>query len=264
MRAVDSVGAALRDFAELYGLYTDAGTLRLEPERGGAWVCYDFLPIGRWGVRQIVQLRLGCIYLFVAESLGRREWHPTRTVLRELPADPRPYNEFFGHGVRFAQPRDAVFIDRETLDTRRHVSQVRSHVHRALLHQSRSPALAVVAQVKALVGTLLRHDQRSIEAMGAALSIAPRTLQRRLTDAGTRYRALIDEVRADLAWRHVQRSDVSLGQVANLLGYESQAAFSRAFRRWYDMTPRLARRPGAGFAPDPRRRPRIKLGATDE
>ena len=110
-------------------------------------------------------------------------------MLRELPADPRSYNEFFGHGLRFAQPRDAVFIDRETLDTRRHVSQVRSHV---------------------------------------------------------------------------QRSDVSLGQVANLLGYESQAAFSRAFRRWYDMTPRLARRPGAGFAPDPRRRPRIKLGATDE
>ena len=73
MRAADSVGAALRDFAQLYGLYTDAGTLRLAPERGGAWVCYDFLPIGRWGVRQIVQLTLGCICLFVAESLGRRE-----------------------------------------------------------------------------------------------------------------------------------------------------------------------------------------------
>ncbi len=249
MRAADTVGVALRDFVDLYGIYTDAGSLHMDKARdkGDTWLRYDFLPIGRWGERQIIHLTLGCICLFVAENLGRRAWRPQRVALREVPVDPRPYVEFFGPGVRFGQDRDALLIDQETLHSAMGAGAVRSRVHRSLLRQAASPGRAVVAQVKALLGTLLRHDDhRGMEAMSSALGMAPRTLQRRLGDAGSSYRELMDEVRADLAWRHVQRSDLSFGQVANLLGYDSQAAFSRAFRRWHGQTPREARKP----APD--------------
>lgn len=244
MRAADTVGGALRDFVDLYGMYTDAGSLRMYKDKGGAWLHYDFLPIGRWGERQIIHLTLACICLFVAENRGQSAWRPQRVVLREVPFDPRPYVQFFGPGVRFGQDRDALLVDEDTLHTAMGGGAVRSRVHRSLLRQTGSPGRAVVVQVKALLGTLLRHDeQRGMEAMGAALGLAPRTLQRRLTEAGTSYRVLTDEVRADLAWRHVQRGDLSFGQVANLLGYESQAAFSRAFRRWHGQTPRAARKP---------------------
>ncbi|MBK6657766.1 MAG: hypothetical protein IPG43_06280 [Proteobacteria bacterium] len=48
---------------------------------------------------------------------------------------------------------------------------VRARVHRSLLRQSASPSRAVVAQVKALLSTLLRHDEhRGMQAMGAALA----------------------------------------------------------------------------------------------
>lgn len=244
MRAADTVGAALHDFAALYGIYTNAGSLAMQQDREGAWLRYDFLPIGRWGERQIIHLTLGCIRLFVAENLGRREWRPSRVLLREVPSDPRPYVAFFGAGVRFGQDRDALLVDQDTLRSPMGAGAVRARVHRSLLRQSANPARAVVAQVKALLGTLLRHDEhRGMQAMGSTLGMAPRTLQRRLTEAGTSYRALRDEVRSDLALRHVQRSDLSFGQVAYLLGYDSQAAFSRAFRRWHGVTPRDARRP---------------------
>lgn len=244
MRAADSVGAALHDFAALYGIYTDAGSLAMHKDGEDAWLRYDFLPIGRWGERQIIHLTLGCIRLFVAESLARPDWHPPRVLLRDVPRDPRPYVEFFGNGVRFGQDRDALLVDGRTLQSAMGSGAVRARMHRSLLRQSASPSRAVVAQVKALLGTLLRHDEhRGMQAMGTALGMASRTLQRRLTEAGTSYRALTDEVRSDLALRHVQRSDLSFGQVANLLGYDSQAAFSRAFRRWHGVTPREARRP---------------------
>jgi AraC-like DNA-binding protein len=246
MRAADTVGAALRDFVDLYGIYTDAGSLHMDKARdsraGDAWLRYDFLPIGRWGERQIIHLTLGCICLFVAENLGRQAWRPQRVCLREVPADPRPYVEFFGPGVRFGQDRDALLIDQEIMHAAMGAGAVRARVHRSL-RQAASPGRAVVVQVKALLGTLLCHEHRAMQAMGSALGLAPRTLQRRLSEAGTSYRELKDEVRADLAWRHVQRSDLSFGQVANLLGYDSQAAFSRAFRRWHGLTPRAAREP---------------------
>ena len=140
---------------------------------------------------------------------------------------------------------DAIFVDRSTLSARMGEGAERRAVHEAMLRQTAAHGVAVVAQVKALLSTLVRHDActiDAIDAIGAALAISPRTLQRRLTAAGTSYRALVDEVRADLAWRHVKRSELGLGRIAELLGYRSPAAFSRAFRRWHRTSPRAARR----------------------
>ena len=76
------------------------------------------------------------------------------------------------------------------------------------------------------------------------LGVSPRSLQRRLAAAGTGFRELLEQVRADLAWRQVARTDLSFARVAELLGYDSQASFTRAFRRWYGVTPREARLAG--------------------
>ncbi len=240
MRAAETIGDALLDFAKMYRLYTDAGSLRAERSRDGIWMDYSFLPVGRYGVNQIIHLTLGRICLFVTENLTHR-WQPRQVMLRHSPLDPRPFLEFFGPGVKFGQARDAVLVDHETLAERMGEGAGRRLVHRALLSQIAGHGPAVVAQVKALLSALLRHDHCSIDAIGSALGISPRTLQRRLVAAGITYRILVDEVRADLAWRHVKRTDLSLGLVADLLGYDSQAAFSRAFLRWHGMSPRVAR-----------------------
>ena len=64
------------------------------------------------------------------------------------------------------------------------------------------------------------------------LGVSPRSLQRRLAAAGTGCRELLKQVRADLAWRKVARTSLSFARVAELLGYDHQASFTRAFRRW--------------------------------
>ena len=74
-------------------------------------------------------------------------------------------------------------------------------------------------------------------------------IQRRLTDAGTSFRGLADAVREDLAWRYVKRTELSIALIADLLGYDCQPAFSRAFRRWYGINPRAARYSDAATLP---------------
>jgi AraC-like DNA-binding protein len=48
-------------------------------------------------------------------------------------------------------------------------------------------------------------------------------------------------MRHDLATRHLADRDLSISQIAWLLGYQDVGAFSHAFRRWTGTSPRLAR-----------------------
>jgi AraC-like DNA-binding protein len=76
-----------------------------------------------------------------------------------------------------------------------------------------------------------------------------RTLHRSLAAEGTTYRELLDQLRCDLATRHLADDRISIAEIAFLLGFSEISAFHRAFRRWTDRTP-------AEFRAEPRRSPR--------
>ncbi|UOX85755.1 AraC family transcriptional regulator [Amycolatopsis sp. FBCC-B4732] len=69
------------------------------------------------------------------------------------------------------------------------------------------------------------------------LTLSTRTLRRRLTEAGTSYRALVDEVRHTLAEELLDTGVLSVEDVAYRLGYAEASSFIYAFKRWTGMTP---------------------------
>jgi AraC-like DNA-binding protein len=69
------------------------------------------------------------------------------------------------------------------------------------------------------------------------LSVSTRTLRRRLAEEGSSYREIVDEVRADLARHHLGRERRDIDDVALMLGFSDQSAFTKAFRRWTGRTP---------------------------
>lgn len=81
---------------------------------------------------------------------------------------------------------------------------------------------------------------RPLEAIARELAMSPRTLKRRLADEGASYSALLEE-RRKLQSFELLRSDLSVDQVAEQLGYSDAANFTRAFRRWTGKTPRQFR-----------------------
>jgi AraC-like DNA-binding protein len=74
-----------------------------------------------------------------------------------------------------------------------------------------------------------------------ALSMHPRTLQRRLRELGTTFEDIKDEARRDLAHRYLAHRDVPLAQVTALLDYSEQSALTRSCHRWFGATPRVLR-----------------------
>ena len=70
------------------------------------------------------------------------------------------------------------------------------------------------------------------------LGTSPRSLQRRLTEAGTCYTEVVQQVRYNLAAEMLRDSNMRVIDVANTLGYEDASHFSRFFRNIAGIAPR--------------------------
>ena len=73
------------------------------------------------------------------------------------------------------------------------------------------------------------------------LGLSERTLRRRLEALGTDYQQQVELVRQQLAKQLIANHQVSVEQVAAVLGYSEAASFRRAFHRWWGMSPQLYR-----------------------
>ncbi len=90
------------------------------------------------------------------------------------------------------------------------------------------------------VRDILSHAEQhylSIEHVAARLHRSDRTLKRQLAAEGTSFSSLVDEVRYRYATSLLSRTDYSLEQIADALGYSDVANFSRAFKRWSGRSP---------------------------
>ncbi|MEZ4313573.1 MAG: helix-turn-helix transcriptional regulator [Polyangiaceae bacterium] len=85
----------------------------------------------------------------------------------------------------------------------------------------------------------------SLAQVARKLQMSPRSLQRRLTDMGTTFRALVTAERHALALRHLSSPALSIAEIAFLLGFSTVPAFHRAFKQWTGLTPLAARRTAA-------------------
>ena len=80
-------------------------------------------------------------------------------------------------------------------------------------------------------------DRRDIDSVAANLCVSARTLRRRLKEAGTTYRTVLREVQEALAVDYLTDTDISIDEIAYLLGYSDTSNFRHAFKQWTGLTP---------------------------
>ena len=102
------------------------------------------------------------------------------------------------------------------------------------------PALPL-REVRAAILHFLGQGYPRLEQVADNVGITQRTLQRRLSAAGTSYTQLVNELRFGLAAKLLQDSMVPIATVAKRAGFANHSGFSRAFHAWTGMTPRQYR-----------------------
>jgi AraC-like DNA-binding protein len=86
----------------------------------------------------------------------------------------------------------------------------------------------------------LRSADAHVDIVAARLGLTSRSLQRRLTDEGTTFATVREDVRRELARRYLTEG-LPIADISFLLGFSEPSAFFRAFKRWTGETPLAAR-----------------------
>lgn len=190
--------------------------------------------------------------LSLARRGAQKDITPLRVELARRRADVALLSRHFGCEIRFDAPVDLLVLPEAALGepfvthNADLLALLLPGLDAELADQGRRRSIAEEARL-----ALLRRmcgDRPSVEKIAEELRVSPRTLQRRLEEAGTSYQRLLDEVRLQSARRLLSRTDLDAGEVAFLLGFEELNSFTRAFQGWEGTTP--ARYRARGKAPD--------------
>lgn len=92
------------------------------------------------------------------------------------------------------------------------------------------------------ISTAVDREQQTVAGIAKDLSLNVRTMQRHLSAWGFSFEEILDGYRRHRALELLLDTGLSVTHIAHGLGYSDAAHFTRAFRRWYDVSPRSARR----------------------
>ena len=89
--------------------------------------------------------------------------------------------------------------------------------------------------------SLLPSGEARAAVVARQLGMSPRSLTRRLTEEGTTFGEILEQLRQRLASRYLADDRMSVQQIAWLLGYSEVGAFNHAYKRWTGTTPSRTR-----------------------
>ncbi len=174
-------------------------------------------------------------------SLGQ-PWLLNRVEFQQAqPQEKAIYQRIFGNRLAFGGRSNRLqfavaWLDAPLTQADAGLCELLDRYAENLLNQL-PPSGSIVDELRHLLAGELRAREPKLEAIAQRLNYSPRTLQRKLQQAGTSFQQVLDEIRRQLAVQYLQNSQLTTSEIAFLLGFSENTAFNRAFRRWEGMTP---------------------------
>jgi AraC-like DNA-binding protein len=225
-------------------LVNDAADFRLEVHGDKAYcILHSIVPLER----PSADFRTAAFYVSVSRWLKEMPEALEVWFTHAQPDDVTEYKNTFGNTkVVFAAPFDGYVFAAHWLDVPLPSADNKLH---SLLRKHAEQMLGQLPQGTSLVSQVRHHILQtmpdgsvSADRVASRLHMSRRTLTRHLADEGTTFKSLLDEARRHSAGHYLQTTELSIEDIAFLLGFSESAAFVRAFKRWTQNTPAEYRR----------------------
>ncbi len=151
------------------------------------------------------------------------------------------YEKLFDCRVKFSQEEYSVILKGDVKDAPFPTSNA---VELANICIDFDIALNALYQAEDLINRIELHIRRAIKenicfkkaATAEALGLSERSMARDLKNKGTAFKEIKNNVLQDIAVTKINQGQ-PLAQIANSLGYNDQAAFTRAYKKWFGYPP---------------------------
>jgi AraC-like DNA-binding protein len=200
------------------------------------------LPGGFAASRQTAEFLLAA-WVRIGRVVTGTEWCPADVrFAHEPPAHLSEHRRFFKAPLRFSTAENALTVSASTLllpcvGTDPALASLIDRYAREHMQPQAGDGHSLADRVRAILIAQLPDGEPTAAAVAARMKMSVRTLNRALAADGTTYRAVLDQMRGEMARRHLANPRTTLGEVAFLLGFSDVTAFHRAFRRWTGRTP---------------------------
>jgi AraC-like DNA-binding protein len=233
------LGEALEALRRYQALVIDLGGVELQ--RDAQTLTLSWNPGADGPYRQLAEFNLAGLVSFARWMAGAQARPLRIDVMYAEPADTREHERILGCPLRYAQPCYRVVLPAAALaapliqpdPAMRELMQRLADQQLQALPRSDD----WLSQARAQIARRLRQPPVELDAVAGALALSTRSLQRKLQAEQLSFSQLVDEVRRELAERHLADATLDLADIAFLLGYSEQSAFQRAFKRWTGATP---------------------------
>ncbi|GAA0684450.1 AraC family transcriptional regulator [Marinobacterium maritimum] len=147
-----------------------------------------------------------------------------------------PYTRILRAPIAFEHERNTLVFDRSYLDSP--VTNANPSMRLLLQnHLKKHHSDNLVYQTRWIIANLLPRQSVTLEEVADNLGIAPRTLQYKLATFSVSFQQLLDEVRIKQVCGYIAESNLSLTEIADLVGYSQLSAMTRSFKRIMGVSP---------------------------
>jgi AraC-like DNA-binding protein len=235
-----TVGDALRCLVLHLSIEDGGAVPALAVEDATALFSYSVYRPEVESTNQIADGAIACAVNVLRDLCGAA-WAPSEVFLpRVAPVDQEPYRCHFRAPVRFDQEIAAITFPARDLRQRIAGADplLRAVLEERISHLASDPRSELADHVRRMLRTGMPGDQCSAGGVAGLLEMSRRTLNRRLRAEGTRFRAVANEIRFEIARQLLADTSLSFAQIAAVLDYSEASAFTRAFRRLSGQTPK--------------------------
>jgi AraC-like DNA-binding protein len=241
MMSSPSLLGMLQRVARYVGIVSDAASFAVTEDHEGCRMILELFGGGQPVPRQRFEFDLMTLLSF-CRWVTNRDLRPLALELRFPPtANLQPYQEAFKCPLRFDASANALlFASSDVMLPLPTAHPLLAEVHERLSseHLQRLDYTQISSQVRTAIVCRLPNGEPGRTEIARALKMSERTLQRRLETEGTSFQRLLDDTRCELARQYLSQRDLSLADVAYLLGFGDQSSFFRASNRWFGTSPR--------------------------
>jgi AraC-like DNA-binding protein len=238
-----TIGDALDTFVRYHRIMADAIQPQLRPDG-------DLIHLS-WEVSQqafpahpYLSEALICTYHSILKHLTKGSLRPIGVYFTHAgPDDINAYRQVFKAPIRFEAEKNELVIAKEALDLEIHLANqelyeiLENHADRLAnsIGKENDWSSKVIRLISRMV---MKGIKPNIDSVSKKLALSRRNLQAKLKSEKTTFRNCLESVRKQIAVDYLAKPDVTICDVAFLLGYSEQSAFNHAFKRWTGKNPK--------------------------